>query len=486
MSMYGIWYSESPPRDGSSCWLDYPSDGTRFTLSKNISLSKTMTIDISLDSPEPLRLPQYVLLVADKDRRAFFVDDYHILWDGTQNAIARCELVQDNLMTAIEQGFVVRGNVGIFPVTNLGTVQKANFDVYPTIATSYPGGTFYNEFQRTTTVIVYTLTVGDHEIYQVAYHPPVDNFIDLTDYWDCLEYGTVGGANISRFIGAWIAPFNKVKYADGSHGEATVKIGPSTWHQFGNQLSSSESVISHFGAIHSSNTYAPDGVETLRIGNAMTNVTVTTGMPITINYGLSISPSEEGVIQTLEVNGTRLNLTESTSVPLRVTVGRDITELQSLNNTLSAFGSIVQIGAGVAARNPIGALSGVTSLTATATAEAINTTAVFTQNGQASLAVSQNLNNETTFLGAVGIAKLAWTSDADYISACEHEYGYTITNFGLIEFFFLSPKNWFYEGFVQISHPRISYYTDSAAIMRAVSAKDIASYLERGVYFYYP
>lgn len=481
--MVGFWFPLAPARDHSSAWLDYPQ-GTRFTMPDR-SLSSSLILDIPMESPAPLEFPQYVQLDANNDRRCYFVDDYEMLWNGTNNAVMRCTLTEDDLMTAIEQGFIVRGDVAVLPTTTYGTVTRANFDLYPTIATAYPSGDIYSEYQRTTTVVVYTVQVDGTERYGAVYHAGVDNVSDLRAYWYDFSGGTVGSYAIQRFVGAWICPYNKVAGCDPGSVASGVRIGDHTWSVFGATVIGAPT-SERTGSLHASNTYLPQGFETVRIGNAMTNVTVSTGLPITINYSIQVSPTEDGVIQVLEVNGARVNLTESTSVPISVFVAKDKTALATLNNTLATVGNAVRLGVSLYTGNASGAYNSLQNVVGGISTEYNNVISSFSQNGQALIAVSQNLNNTTTFLGVVGVSTLASTSDTDYLDACAREYGYTVTNFGLLEFNFLSPVNWYLQGKIQIYNARVSLPSTVTAVRRSITAKNLSAYFARGIYFYTP
>lgn len=480
--MIGYWYSDSPPRDHSSAWLDYPADGVRFTI-PDLSLQNNMVIDIPIDD-NPTRFPQYVFLNANNDRRCYFVDDYLMMWRDTLQPCMRLTLSIDDLGSAVENGFIIRGMTAVMPTYSEGTCVRANFDPYPTIAGSYPtNGNIYSSLQRTTTVVICTTKASSEEIYSVFFHAAVDNFSDLNNYWLDFREGTVGSAPIQRIVGAWIVPYEKVLQI--SRGiSSQVKIGNNMWSIFGATTSSIGNYESFLSGSNTwSFTYRPSGIETLRFGNNMANITVTTGLPITFNYTLSITPTEDGVIQTIEVNGERLNITDSTTVALNTVVARDKQQLAVLNNTLSAVGNIVS---GIPKMTtPSGVVAGVTAVAQNIQNRYTNIVSNFSQNGQAACAVSQNLNNEFVFLGAVGVAKLLWCSDTDYINACEHQYGYTITNFGLLEFSTFSPKNYYLEGFLQIPNARISVQ-QFGAYKRAISAKNLATYFNRGIYFYTP
>lgn len=482
--MKGKWYSVAPARDHSSAWLDFP-DGVLFEMPDR-SLSESFILDIPLDSPVPIELPQYVALNANNDRRCYFVDDYEILYNVDRNAVVRCFLAEDDLMSAIMNGFTVRGDVAVLPTTTNGIVTKANFDLYPTIATSYPSeGGIYNEFQRTTTVVVYTIQIEGAERYGAVYHAGVDNVRDLRSYWQDFAGGMVGSYAVQRFVGAWICPYNKVSACDVSSVASGVTIGSHTWSVFGSTVIGAP-ISERTGALHSSNTYHPTGFETIRVGNAMTNITISTGLPVTINYSIQVSPTEDGVIQTLEVNGSRVNLTESASVPISVFVAKDKTALATLNNTLATVGNAVRLGVSLYTGNGPGAYNALQSTVGGITTEYNNVISSFSQNGQALMSVSQNLNNSTTFLGVVGVSVLASTSDYDYLDSCAREYGYTVVGFGLLEFYFLSMSNWFFQGRVQITNARIGIPNSPIAVNRSISTKNLPGYFARGIYFYTP
>lgn len=481
--MTGYWYSDSPARDHSSAWLDYPAKGVRFTI-PDLALQNSMQIDIPVDS-DPLELPQYVQLNANNDRRCYFVDDYLMLWgNGTSKAsVMRLTLTLDDLMTAIENGFVVRGDTAVLPTVQ-GTCTRVNYEVFPTIAGSYPSGTIYSSLQRTTTLVVCTTIVDGEEVYSAFYHDGTDNFSDLNKYWLDFRGGMVGSAPIQRIIGAWIIPYEKVQQIDRGIA-AGMTIGSHTWSVFGATLSTignAESFLS--GAATWSFTYRPSGVQTLRFGNNMANITVTTGLPITFNYSLSITPTEDGVIQTIEVNGERLNITESTTVALNTVVKLDKQQTAVINNTLSAIGNVVS-GVSSMMVSPATLPSSINAIAQNIQNRYNNIVSNYSQNGQAALAVSQNLNNEFVFLGAVGVSNLIWTSDTDYRNSCEKQYGYTCTNFGLLEFYTFSPSNFYSTGFVQIPNARISVQ-QYGAYKRSISAKNLPAYFARGIYFYTP